>query len=771
MSHELDPLLSNLSPTSTLEALGATRAVNTEGETGQSVLRDSVAAASTSERALGIRAALAGKKLKEWHRELTAWPWPGSLSSSRNAFLMPSEEEQKRFKTKLDHNGHIDGAFPNHGLEKDEDDPQGVEYWGGLPARLAQDYEVRIDLIRDDMEALEVEDLKDYVRDAHLTSNSRRLSRGMYGNGPSSAEYIHLDDFTAVITATIMHALPIISRLNSLLGAWSVRLAILRQIPEFLKLLEYTRTSLAVAWHLISDIDFAFPGSSLEHTRTALYSKRVGLENGICELGRRLDTMLDLLEGREDTIPEEWIDGMESIEAEFGSWVVETEKILMEAEWKLDQISRELTSSKEQESQDNLSKTGSVSFVREESYNSIIETKWMLEKVESDLKTQLGISVLGQPDPFGSDGQVDSKAAYIIENLNSDMELKTFDLGFGPSNSSISEPQCGKNSPPASSARLPELSLHERGVEDHDRELSTQKMDEKKNNSLSSTTPPAGLNKFSLSSTISTTALESFSLIQGSEIIEAFNNKIKSSPSLEPTLEVNTASEAQSEAIQEGAAYNKDATTAKLDSLSSIMPEPIATPVTDFLLITPDAHALQDRNGKRATTPRPAPLILKKSMANAESTTCSDISSDTSIPGSGTSEYFSNMSSPEIQYASMAEYFENPVEVETPLRGSSTPLSLMSRRSSLFTERDENGVHENRCLPSFALSMNGRRRASSFAPESSIPESTGVVDELPVHRENVKSHVRVRSASLRSFEVIPRHEVGKAKPRGVLGSC
>ena len=67
----------------------------------------------------------------------------------------------------------------------------------------------------------------------------------------------------------------------------------------------------------------------------------MALESNILELGRTIDGMLDVLEGREDTIPEEWIDGMEIIEADFGNWVVESEKRVMEEEWRFSQSNHE----------------------------------------------------------------------------------------------------------------------------------------------------------------------------------------------------------------------------------------------------------------------------------------------------------------------------------------------------------------------------------------------------------------------------------------------
>lgn len=63
--HELDPLLSNLSPESTLRALTAADAVPRTEKVAQDILTKSIAQVSTAERALGIRAAVAAQKLKE----------------------------------------------------------------------------------------------------------------------------------------------------------------------------------------------------------------------------------------------------------------------------------------------------------------------------------------------------------------------------------------------------------------------------------------------------------------------------------------------------------------------------------------------------------------------------------------------------------------------------------------------------------------------------------------------------------------------------------
>ena len=928
MNHELDPLLSNLSPTSTLEALEATQAIDSEGKAGENALQESVAAASTSERALGIRAALAGKKLKEWYRELSDWPWPENLSS-RNGFYPPVREKRGSEAPEIDHQARIDNFIFNQGSAGARENADEEEYWGSLPAVLVQDYEDRIDAIKDDMEALGVEDLKDYVRDAHLTSTSRRLSRTLQGNGGSSTDYVHLDDFTAVITATIMHALPIISRLNSLLVTWSVRLVILRQTPDFLTLLESTRLSMTAAWDVIGNADAIITRDGFELTRTTLQSSRMSLEKKIIELGRRLDAMLDILEGREETIPEEWIDGMESVEADFGNWVVETERMLMEEELKRDPNSRRITTQLGQESHNSEDKTEPVSHGPEELIHTNIEQaqpkadlplenldasqsdnialpysdgqvddkargdfgfsksdaeivndddtgvdlgdfsvlegrderqprrKLLLNSVEANavekttLESSLDLAISREHREGRSDG-VDSKDFESLETtdyLDPNHDSLTVSLinassreSFGPEHpwnalqtTTIEQSELHSSAEPISSSSTlsenPLTLIQNNGsqiqlVPSEEPAPSTTKLseplsiliktqtrdsspfpqnnqiriestDENKSTSVSELTEPLSILTEAPSQNISSSLQSSQSRIesthedeiprsisimpeplsiltklpfrdisplsQNNQLQSVSTNENETTSTISKTVEslsisTNSLSRNISSSTQNSKSRiestSEDETTPSVSNMS----EPFSISRN---LPSPGISDIQSMNKsqKSDTMIRPAPLLLKQLHSNMESDPSSDMSSDTSVPGSGTSEYFSNRSSPEIQQASMAEYFENPVEVTSPSKGPSTPVGAYSRRSSLFSERGDNGTHENGPGPNFVLNLNNRQRASSFAPEMSIPESPGYVEELPVHREKVKSHVRVRSASLRSFEVIPRHEV------------
>lgn len=1012
MSHELDPLLANLSPTSTLEALEATEAIDPEGRASQSLLHDSVAAASTSERALGIRAALAGKKLKKWHAELTAWPWPLASSSPSSGFRVPPQAERSIDNFRPSHEGYINKAVTDSGSVYDLDQAEDEEYWGSLPAKSVREQENRIEEIAEDMEALGVEELKDYVRDAHLTSNPRRISRKIQDDPYSRTNYIHLDDFTAVITSTIMQSLPIISRLNALIATWSIRLSILRQIPDFLELLELSQNIIANAWDTIGNMDGMIETNGLGAAKTALHSKRITLEENIRELGRRLDSMLDLLEGREDTIPEEWIDSMESLEAQFGEWVVETERRLMEEGWKADQNSRDLgTHSQERKTETVAGDDGELSesrfgnkisegirdhdvdsnedgteqvphnheetpnfnaeikgpekgyagdsryseetaadryqaHQREQDAESVNKTRerdpedkellkghrgldGLIEnesleqidqhssnagainkmadanfdghnrqgKVASDYKNDEEIPDADIPisyseldeentkEPLGVLGFQSSAGEYKTEQTNiliAGIKMKLLEKDYDsdsqysddktpeihPDNRSLQaadpctdkpewdyehvkteqetrdpESHISENKPeqtyeyhekrPIADPNSKHLSRNlayniahyqsklippssgvsassDRENESKERHLKKSGTDAKPRNvdrdgshhdPLKSYShdelrlpgealkyiPEASSNPFinersfldlsdqdvddsvhsvepdddadNLYPATDPRGLVAVSMEDRSE--PACAQQVDPSHSNDYITADSVLSEAQSNSVYDDTALNEYLDRVEIASVSSRVSEQPSIPADNSSVDNSGLRPPKRSRGKRSTKSKPAPLLLRQFNSNSESNATSEISSDSSMPGSGTSEYFSNMSSPEIQHASMAEYFEHPVEVTTPsIYGPSTPLGNFPRRSSFLPERDVI-MYEPRSIPTFSLSTNNRRRASSVAPESSTLQPARFLDELPVHRgkENVRSHIRVRSASLKSFEVIPRHEV------------
>ena len=303
-AYELDPLLRSLSPEATLQALSSTDAVPKNEKSAHDILSRSISQVSPADRALGIRAAVAAKNLTLWYKEVQSWDWPQrSDAHLGKAFIPPSSPSDSE-----------------------------VEHYGSLPSVVVEQHETRIEEIRDGMDSLGVEDLKEHVLNAHIPSRSRPSSSNSTVSIPPPLSYVQLSDFTAVITATILRVLPILSRLNSLLSTWDVRLLVLRQIPGLLRSLALTRAALDEAFVPLKSRDPPTEKDAL-YSRTNFYAKQAELGAVVASAGRRMDNVLDALEGREDSLPDNWIDDLEAIEADFGTWAVEAEKRSAENEW------------------------------------------------------------------------------------------------------------------------------------------------------------------------------------------------------------------------------------------------------------------------------------------------------------------------------------------------------------------------------------------------------------------------------------------------------
>lgn len=583
-AHELHPLLSDLSPTSTLKALQSVDTV-AEAVPRNSAFIDCVAAASTLERAWGIKAAVAGRKVRDWYQELEAWPWPTASHDGRNDFESPA---------------HVRGEGREGGIEGVPEE----SYWGSLPDRTVQQYEERIEDIRDDMETLELEELKDHVRAIHLSTNPRR---SMYGqpNASYANGYTHLDDFTAVITAMIMQTLPHVSRLNTLLGIWSIRLLVSRQVPGFLDCMELTRTAVDSAKEVVGEPRFETTSTKPAINREGFVTMRGVLEKQILELGQRLDYMLDALEGRDDTVPNSWIDGMETVEADFGDWIVETEQKLLESE-----------------------------------FRAVVRDK-NLDIVAPDEHTR---NLPPRATALGSEGKdvsrdnFDSKAIPTSRNSESIKQSQTRDTAF---------------TPPISPLQRTYIDLSNSGA-------------------------------------------------------------------YEPLIP-------------------------EAESLGA------------------DGKIVRSRSNSKLTC-----LNLIKAQTNSEGPVSSDFPSDNSYPGSATSDYFSNMSSPEIQHASRAEYFGAPVEVTSPSLIKNDPMSpsdTVSRQSSQRTERGMPMSEDLSSSQGFPSSAGTRSRASSFILEPAILEDGEFAGPGLIDLRDGVSQLKTRSASIQSFGVVPRSEVSTCRCR------
>ena len=265
---EVKPLLANLSPAATLEALMSTNVVTDPTDQRRVFLRASVEKATESEREWGIRAALAAQKIREWLGEVIAWPWRPHQGGQGNSF----EDEWQ--------------------LDRIEE------------------YLKRIETIRDDMETLQVEELKDHVRKAHARYNT------------ISTRYENLEDFAAVITAMIVQSLPPLLQLDSLLKAWTTRSVVLRKKPAFLQEKQECEETLQSTWIALSHGEDSGVKRAETFTWQTLASMQATLQDQIACIGQKIDCMLDVLEGTPDVLPEAWIDAVDHLENEYSSWVV-----------------------------------------------------------------------------------------------------------------------------------------------------------------------------------------------------------------------------------------------------------------------------------------------------------------------------------------------------------------------------------------------------------------------------------------------------------------
>lgn len=265
---------------------------------------------TAAERDLGARVAKAAQRLKSWCSEIEQWGWSGS-------FERPSQEyrEQRRRSLELRIREHVGDADLANTLPP-------LEYWGSLLSVEVESHEARLDDIEEEMLKLDVEELKEHVLDMHPSGRSRPSSAGYEA---SRQNYKPMDDFSFLITQTLLSALPHHAQLKDRLSTWTARISTLRAVPRYIDDLTTAQKAMRLGWQAIdppadnSDAAFAQWKEAVDTIRGVLGSK-------VSDLGRRLDVMLDTLEGRDDCIPDNWIDDFEGIEADYGRWTHESRR-------------------------------------------------------------------------------------------------------------------------------------------------------------------------------------------------------------------------------------------------------------------------------------------------------------------------------------------------------------------------------------------------------------------------------------------------------------
>nr|POE46909.1 hypothetical protein CFP56_00241 [Quercus suber] len=313
-ARDFDPTLRNLSPTSTLR-LFTSEPYHSGSEHDPSF---DLATASDSQRLLGTQAAQLCLNLRSWARELDMWKWSGTFEAPELANIKPHTS------------GKNPGSIANAANVEDK-----VEHWGSMPATVVRTYEQRIAEIMEQVDNIEVEELKDYVLLAHQQTDQdpSALPKGDEDNSAAAPDLCRLDDFTAVVTATILQALPYLSKINRLLNVWTVRLTVCKTASTYLSDLKRAQTDLDNGWTAITVSPTPLKSRhSPTFDRTAMNEARGAMETQIRRLGRRLDRFLDELEGQDDAVPESWIDDFETLESAYGSWVVQAERKVLEEE-------------------------------------------------------------------------------------------------------------------------------------------------------------------------------------------------------------------------------------------------------------------------------------------------------------------------------------------------------------------------------------------------------------------------------------------------------
>lgn len=284
-------MLGNLSPDSTLAALQATETI-TSGAAQEDALTSSIADATPAEREIGIRAAFAAQKLRGWRNEVSRWKWPGKQERGFGLGFIPPPKAPEN----------------------------GAGYRGCLPVTLAEKYEARLEEIKDDLDSLDINEIRSHVLEAHRPSSNSVKSKPIGARG----SYGRMRDFTALITATVIQALPDLAKLNALLDTWDIRLRVLRELPRYFEVMQSAQSGLRHAFN-----DIRSPDISQNLTEHVLDNQKLELGGQVSDMGRRIDRLLDMLEGHDDTLPQAWIDRLEKVELDYATWVVEAQHLAL----------------------------------------------------------------------------------------------------------------------------------------------------------------------------------------------------------------------------------------------------------------------------------------------------------------------------------------------------------------------------------------------------------------------------------------------------------
>lgn len=256
-----DRTIRSVSPDSTLRVIRNSKSLTVS--TSEDQLIECIRDTSAADRAFGVSVLRSCKDIRTWAVLIESWEWPGTFAPP------PQQDRESIFHDML-----VDAGL-------DESQTIDVGSCGSLPQQVIELRSAELDHIKSALKATDVEPLKRHIARRTKSRSSVALLE----------DISPIDEFDAIITNAILKALPYLSWLQNLLVEWQTRLLVLRSVPQFLDRL----ARMEAASHAVSDI--------------------LRYEKELAEVGTLLDRMLDYLEGRPETLPEDWIDRFEAVES------------------------------------------------------------------------------------------------------------------------------------------------------------------------------------------------------------------------------------------------------------------------------------------------------------------------------------------------------------------------------------------------------------------------------------------------------------------------
>jgi hypothetical protein len=256
---------------------------------------------TAAEKELASRVVRAAERLKDWCTEIEQWGWSGSFEATPRI---------------------------NGGLGQFDGDSEEQGFSGSLPLEQVEAYESRLDTIDDELTLLEVDELKEQILGIHV---GRSRPSSSYSSQSFATNLTLYNDFQLFVTETLIHTLPHHAKLKQYLKAWSARLAVLAEIPTFLRGSYRFFTLLNGAYHPLKyPLGPSATLAALSAVEKELTKAQNELREKVGELGKQLDRMLDVLEESDDRLPDRWIDNFEAEETEYTDWSYEADKKLFQ---------------------------------------------------------------------------------------------------------------------------------------------------------------------------------------------------------------------------------------------------------------------------------------------------------------------------------------------------------------------------------------------------------------------------------------------------------